>query len=169
MMQGEETPFFPRPSPKPTATRAPAVIGKIDLPRLFNGVTVRSELETSPGGAASEERIDPLSYVLDLKLEARVPTPNRTIEELGKVSPELGKLLPGLAGMIQPANVSPYFAQLYETKVRELRENLIRLDALLSRDGTFTAVSGNKTASVAFPSRHGCGCGRFRWRPRARG
>ena len=51
----------------------------------------------------------------------------------GKVSPDLGKLLPGLATMIKPEAVSPLFAQLYETKVRELRENLNRLDLLLSR------------------------------------
>jgi len=42
-------------------------------------------------------------------------------------------LLPGLATMIKPDAVSPLFAQLYETKVRELRENLNRLDLLLSR------------------------------------
>jgi hypothetical protein len=134
MTRGEETPFpFPPPSPKPTATRAPVITGKIDLPRLFNGITVRSDVETEPGGAASEERVEPLSYLLDLKLKARVPTPNRSLDELAKVSPELGKLLPALASMIKPENVSPYFAQLYETKVHELRENLSRLDALLSR------------------------------------
>jgi Fungal chitosanase of glycosyl hydrolase group 75 len=133
--QGEETEPtpFPPPSAKPTATRAPVIGGKIDLPRLFNGITVHSELETAPGGAASDERVDPLSYMLDLKVKARVPTPNHSIEELAKVSPELGKLLPGLPTMIKPESVSPLFAQLYETKVRELRENLSRLDLLLSR------------------------------------
>ncbi len=134
MTRGEEIPFpLPLRSPKPTATRAPVITGKIDLPRLFNGVTVRSELETAPGGAASEERLDPLSYLLDLKLKARIPTPNRSLEELAKLNPEMGKLLPGLSLMIKPESVSPYFAQLYETKVRELRENLNRLDNLLSR------------------------------------
>ena len=62
-----------------------------------------------------------MSYAIDLKLRARVPTPNRTVDELGKVSPDLGTLLPGLATMIKPEAVSPLFAQLYETKVRELR------------------------------------------------
>ncbi len=136
LTRGEQTePIFPLPLPtaKPTATRPPVIGGKLDLPRLFNGVTLRSELETMPGRAASDERVDPLSYVLDLKLKARVPTPNRSMEELAKVSPELGNLLPGLGALMTPENVSPYFAQLYETKVRELRENLSRLDALLSR------------------------------------
>ena len=86
-----------------------------------------------PGGAASDERADPQSYVLDLKLQARVPTPNKTIEELAKVSPELPKLLPGLAAMLTPDSVSPFFKELYDTKLKILRENLVRLDQLLSR------------------------------------
>jgi hypothetical protein len=55
------------------------------------------------------------------------------VDELGKVSPDLGNLLPGLTTMAKAEAVSPFFAQLYETKVRELRENLNRLDLLLSR------------------------------------
>ena len=123
----------PTAAPSAAATRPPTISGKFDVSRLFNGITLRSEVETTSGAAASEERVDPMSYAIDLKLRARVPTPNRTVDELGKVSPDLGKLLPGLATMVKPESVSPLFAQLYETKVRELRENLSRLDLLLSR------------------------------------
>ena len=123
----------PTAAPSAAATRPPTISGKFDLSRLFNGITLRSEVETTSGAAASEERVDPMSYAIDLKLRARVPTPNRTVDELGKVSPDLGKLLPGLPTMAKPEAVSPLFAQLYETKVRELRENLSRLDLLLSR------------------------------------
>ena len=123
----------PTAAPSAAATRPPTISGKFDLSRLFNGITLRSEVETTSGAAASEERVDPMSYAIDLKLRARVPTPNRTVDELGKVSPDLGKLLPGLATLAKPETVSPLFAQLYETKVRELRENLSRLDLLLSR------------------------------------
>ena len=35
--------------------------------------------------------------------------------------------------MVTPESVSPFFAQLYETKVKMLRANLSRLDLLLSR------------------------------------
>src|SRR4029077_14258957 len=69
--------------------------------------------------------------------QARVPSPNKTIEELVKVSPQLPTLLPGLATMLSPNPVSPLYAQLYDTKVRMLRENLSRLDALLSRHNFF--------------------------------
>ena len=129
----EESSPTPTAVPSPTATRPPVLSGKFDIARLFNGITVRSEVETAAGAAASEERVDPMSYMIDLKLHARVPTPNRTVDELAKVSPDLGNLLPGLATMANAGAVSPFFAQLYETKVRVLRENLNRLDLLLSR------------------------------------
>ena len=121
-------------TPAPTAVPKPPVIGgKLETARLFNGITLRSEVDPTPGGAASDERADPQSYVLDLKLHARVPTPNTTIEELAKVNPELPRVLPGLAAMLKPDSVSPFFKDLYETKLRILRENLGRLDQLLSR------------------------------------
>jgi hypothetical protein len=100
---------------------------------LFNGITVHSSVNTPPGADAATERVDPQSYILDLKLQARMPTPNRTIEELAKVSPELPKLLPGLATMLTPDSVAPFFTELYNTKIKLLRDNLVRLDQLLSR------------------------------------
>lgn len=120
----------PTPAPSP---RVPVITGKLDTARLFSGITVHAAVEPTPGGAASDERIDPQSYVLELKLHARVPTANSTIEDLAKVSPDLPRLLPGLAGMITPESVSPFFKELYDTKLRNLKENLVRLDQLLSR------------------------------------
>ena len=125
------------PTPEPTRARPPVITGKLDTGKLFNGITLHSTVETVPGADATTERVDPGSYVLDLKLQARIPSPNRTIDELAKVSPQLPVLLPGLAAMISPEPVSPLFAQLYETKVRVLRENLVRLDLLLSRHNFF--------------------------------
>lgn len=125
------------PTPEPTPTRPPPIAGKLDTGRLFNGITLHSSVETTPGADASTERADPESYVLDLKLNARVPTPNRTLEELAKITPRLPELLPGLAAMAGPESVSPLFTELYNTKVRMLRENLVRLDLLLSRHNFF--------------------------------
>jgi hypothetical protein len=125
------------PSPEPTPTRPPVVTGKLDTGKIFNGITLHSTVDASPGADATTERVDPESYVLDLKLRARVPSPNKTIEELAKVSPQLPTLLPGLATMLTPEPVSPLFAELYDTKVRMLRENLVRLDLVLSRHNFF--------------------------------
>jgi len=125
------------PTPEPTPTRPPPIAGKLDTGRLFNGITLHSSVETTAGVDASTERTDPESYVLDLKLNARVPTPNRTIEELAKVTPRLPELLPGLSAMTGPDSVSPLYGELYNTKVRMLRENLVRLDLVLSRHNFF--------------------------------
>jgi hypothetical protein len=124
----------PAKSPTPTPTPKPPVItGRLETARLFSGITVHAAVDPIPGGAASDERADPQSYVLDLKLQARVPAPNKTIEELAKVNPELARVLPGLAAMLTPDSVSPFFKELYDTKLKLLRENLTRLDQLLSR------------------------------------
>lgn len=123
----------PTPTPEPSPTRPPVITGHLDTGKLFNGITVHSTIETPPGADATTERTDPQSYIVDLKLTARVPAPNKTIEELAKVSPQLPALLPGLAAMLTPDSVSPLFAELYATKIKLLRENLSRLDLLLSR------------------------------------
>jgi len=125
------------PTPEPTPTRPPVITGKLDTSKLFNGITLHSTVETIPGADATTERTQPDSYVLDLRLQARVPLPNKTIEELAKVSPQLPTLLPGLASTLSADPVSPLYAQLYDTKVRILRENLARLDLLLSRHNFF--------------------------------
>jgi len=125
------------PTPEPTPTRPPLITGKLDTGKLFNGITLHSTVETIPGGDATTERSQPDSYVLDLRLQARVPSPNKTIEELANVSPQLPTLLPGLASMLLADPVSPLYAQLYDTKVRMLRETLARLDLLLSRHNFF--------------------------------
>ena len=124
-------------TPTPSPTRPPLITGKLDTAKLFNGITLHSTVETIPGADATTERAEPDSYVLDLKLQARVPSPNKTIEELAKISPQLPTLLPGLATTLSPNPVSPLYVQLYDTKVRMLRENLARLDLLLSRHNFF--------------------------------
>ena len=133
--RGEQPPSSATPEPSPT--RPPPITGKLDTGRLFNGITLHSSVETTPGTDASTERADPESYVLDLKLNARVPAANRTIEEIAKVTPRLPELLPGLAAMTGPDSVSPLFTDLYNTKIRMLRENLVRLDLVLSRHNFF--------------------------------
>jgi hypothetical protein len=125
------------PIPEPTPTRPPVITGKLDTAKLFNGITLHSTIETLPGADASTERVEPNSYVLDLKLQARVPSPNKTIEELARVSPQLPALFPGLAEMLVLDPVSPLYAQLYDAKIKVLRENLARLDRLPSRHNFF--------------------------------
>jgi hypothetical protein len=123
----------PTPLPERTPARPPVISGRLDTAKLFNGITLHATVETPSGADATTERVDPQSYILDLKLQARLPSPNKSIDELAKVSPQLPALLPGLAASLTPDSVSPLFAELYGTKVKMLRENLGRLDQLLSR------------------------------------
>ncbi len=115
------------PTPEPTPTRPPVISGKLDTGKLFNGITLHSTVETIPGADAATERTQPDSYALDLRLQARVPSANKTIEELAKINPHLLTLLPGLASMLPADPVSPLYAQLYDSKVKMLRQNLARL------------------------------------------
>jgi Fungal chitosanase of glycosyl hydrolase group 75 len=132
---GFPAPLTPTPPPVPTATpwRTPVIGGRLDTAKLWSGITVHAEVNPTPGGAASTERLDPESYVLDLRLKVRVPTPNRTLEELAQVTPELPRLLPKLGAAITADSVSPLFQELYDLKVKTLRKDLVRLDQLLSR------------------------------------
>jgi hypothetical protein len=125
------------PTPEPTPTRPPTISGKLDTGKLFNGITLHSTVETIPGADAATERTQPDSYALGLRLQARVPSANKTIEELAKINPHLPTLLPGLASMLPADPVSPLYAQLYDSKVKMLRQNLARLDLLLSRHNFF--------------------------------
>src|SRR5437899_7337191 len=100
------------PTPEPTPTRPPVITGKLDTGKLFNGITLHSTVETVPGADATTERNQPDSYTLDLRLQARVPSPNKTIEELAKVSPQLPTLLPVLASMVSSEQVSRLYVLL---------------------------------------------------------
>src|SRR2546429_5652060 len=133
-MAPTDLPATPTPDPRPT--RPPLITGKLDTGKLFNGITLHATVETLPGADATTERTQPDSYVLDLKLQARVPSPNKTIEELAKISPSLPKLLPGLASMLSADPVSPLYAQLYDTKVRVLRENPVCRLLLAKKNNT---------------------------------
>ena len=123
----------PTPTPEPSPTRPPVITGKLDLGKIFNGITLHATVDTPPGADAATERADPQSYIVELQLKARMPTPNKTMEELAKVSPQLPTLLPGLGALVKPEAVSSLFADLYANKIRLLRENLNHLDQLLSR------------------------------------
>jgi hypothetical protein len=86
-----------------------------------------------------------------LRLNVRVPTPNRTLEELAQVTPELAKLLPHLSATLTPDPVSPLFRQLYDLKVQTLREDLVRLDQLLSRHNFYDCQT---ILQMAHPQTH---------------
>jgi hypothetical protein len=131
------TPFpTPEPTPAPTPLPAQLVIPprQREVARLYNGLQVRSSFEAEAGGLASVERETAASYALELKLAIKVPTPSKTAAELASSAPGLAGLLPKLPTLLESAAVSKFYYGIYQLKTDVLRQNLMRLDALLPRD-----------------------------------
>jgi hypothetical protein len=109
----------------------------MDVGRIFNGMQYKVTLETERGGTATVERGEPGSYSAELSVRVRVPKPHRDLEELKRLNADLPELLPSLPEMLETARVSPFFEEIYRRKIENLRSNLSRLDALISRHNFF--------------------------------
>ncbi|MBB5351758.1 hypothetical protein HNR46_001997 [Haloferula luteola] len=104
-----------------------------DVRKLRSEITLKTEVEIAPGTLASIERKDDDAYSATYKLSVRVPAPAKTLAELERVSPGLGKMLPGMAPMLEKAEVSRWFYQLYENKTTRVRRDATQLNELLTR------------------------------------
>ncbi len=104
-----------------------------DVIKLRSGIPFKTQVKVEKGGLASKERVDDGSYVAEYTLSVKVPEPSKTLEQLQKVNPDLGKLLPGLEGMLEKAEVSRWFYQLYENKTQRLRKDATKLTELLTK------------------------------------
>jgi hypothetical protein len=100
---------------------------------MFSGINFKANLETSVGTTATAERTTNDSYTVEVNVKVNVPKAHQSLEELSKLNNKLGALLPGLPQMLTTAKVSPEYDELYRHKVTLLRNNLNRLDGLLSR------------------------------------
>ncbi len=129
-----ETPS-PTPEPAPTPIYIPRQT--LDTAEIYNGVNLRSEFVSEPGGSASIERGTASSYTLELKLKVTVPRAGTTLEALEKVTPKLPSVLPGLPEMLTQSRVSPFYEDLYARKLSYVENRLPRLDRLLSRHNFF--------------------------------
>jgi hypothetical protein len=133
----EQPPATPSPTPVPTPTPPPTPYvpnRKMEVGKMFNGMKVRTTLETEYGTTAAQDRIDPDSYAIDIQVKVRVPKPHRDLAALAKLNPELPTVLPGLPILLDTAKISPSYDELYRLKTRNLETNLrTRLDNLLSK------------------------------------
>lgn len=124
----------PTPEPKPTPPPPPYVPAKrLEVGRIFNGMQYRVELETEHGTTATKDRNDPASYAAEISIKVKVPKPQKELAEIVELNPKLPDLFPALTQMVEKAEVSPFFDNLYRLKVTNLQSNLNRLDVLLSR------------------------------------
>lgn len=128
----------PTPVPEPTPPPPPYVPAKrLEVGKIFNGMQFRVTLETERGRTATIEREDPASYVAELVVKVKIPKPHRSLEDLAKLNPGLGVMMPSLPAMLEKANVSPSFEDLYRRKTAQLQSSLNRLDVVLSRHNFF--------------------------------
>ncbi|MEO6846266.1 MAG: glycoside hydrolase family 75 protein [Chthoniobacterales bacterium] len=118
----------PTPTPTPFIGRKP-----MDISRLFNGMLVETKLSTqSPGTTAIVERNTPESYKLQLTVDVALPQAAITEETLAEANPKLPHILNDMQLLLKTAKVSPDFEKFYDLKLRNIRERLSHIDALLS-------------------------------------
>ena len=104
-----------------------------DVTKLRSGISFKTQVKVEKGGLASKERVDDGSYVAEYTLSVKVPEASKTLRDLQKVNPNLGKLLPGLESMLEKAEVSRWFYQLYENKTDRLKRDSTKLAELLTK------------------------------------
>lgn len=104
-----------------------------DVRKLRSGIPFKTEVKVEKGGLASKERKDEASYTAEYTLKVKVPEPSKTLANLEQVNPDLGKLLPGLGAMMEKAQVSRWFYELYDNKTKRVRSNATQLNELLSK------------------------------------
>ncbi len=119
--------------PEPTAR-----VGSVmDVRRLRSGIPFESEIRFHEGGLASVERVDPESYTARYTLDLRVPSPSTTLADLESINPKLSEILPGLPGLLESAEVSPWFHTLYELKLARIRRDAHTLNTVLDKHNVY--------------------------------
>lgn len=115
----------------------PALGTVTDVRRLRSGIPFKTEVTIGKGGIASRERVDAESYTASYKLELRVPTAAKTLSELEESNKDLSKILPGLPGLLEKAQVSPWYARLYDNKTGRVRRDANTLNELLTKHNIY--------------------------------
>lgn len=105
----------------------------MDTGMLFNGVQYHWTVEEIPGDTAARDRAQDGSYRLELDFKIRVPKAAKTMEDLEVSNAKLSEALPGLPRLLEKAEVSEDYGQIYAKKMDWLKDRLERLEQILSR------------------------------------
>ncbi len=122
--------------PEPPLETSTAVSG-VDVRKLRSGIPFVSNVEVVEGVLASSERIAEKSYTANYSVKINLPKPAESLAELKKNSPELDKILLGLPTLLEKAVVSPRFKELYNNKIKRLRQDATNLNELLSKHNLY--------------------------------
>lgn len=105
---------------------------KVDTAKLWNGIRIENRIEAPPGNLASVERDRDDGFQLEMKLAFKTPRASQSMAELQRINPDLPKVLPGLAAMVDAGEVSDFFHNLYQIKTERIQQSATRLDQILS-------------------------------------
>ncbi|MDE0826038.1 MAG: glycoside hydrolase family 75 protein [Akkermansiaceae bacterium] len=132
LLDPEERLIDPAPDPPVPTGRLVAPDG-VSITKLSKDIDLKVEFKSEEGGLASVERGKRDSYQAEYTLHVTLPKASETLEELERVNPDLGKLLPGLEEMFSTAQVSSWYRKLYLNKSERVKKNVARLDEILTR------------------------------------
>lgn len=105
--------------------------------RLFNGVTVATDIVRKDGDLAARVRDLPESYRARWQVEVTVPKPAQTLADLQTATPQLGRLLPGLPALLETAEISPMWPEMQRRKLHGLGSALTNLSEAPYRHNFF--------------------------------
>lgn len=120
------------PFPPVLPTR-PATGALTNIYELARGLNLKTQANFQPGALASADRKTKSNYQMTLSLNVKQPQALTDREDILKLNPKLGNILPGLPTLFSHARVSPYYGQIYARKQTEIRKNLASLTKLLDR------------------------------------
>lgn len=123
------------PTPVPTPTPIPALVRKpLPTATLFNGLALESAVVALPSHElASSDRKEARNYTVEVTIRTQLPRPATTLEDIEAENHSLTSAFKNLPELISGARVSPFFKKIYELKTADLRRNLSKLDAVLTR------------------------------------
>ena len=125
--------------PEGASQSAPKLpLGKVtDVRKLRSGIPFKTDVTFEKGGIASQERVDDESYVAKYDLTLRLPEAARTMEEITEGNPDIGEILPSLPELLEKAEVSRWFNELYDNKAQRVKRDANALNELLTKHNIY--------------------------------
>lgn len=124
--------------PPPPPVVPEVAMGSItDVRKLRSGIPFKTTVNLEKGGIASRERIDDASYTASYQLTLRLPAAAKSMAELESSNPKLATILPGLPALIEKAEVSSWFAKIYQEKATRIRRDANTLNELLTKHNLY--------------------------------
>lgn len=104
-----------------------------DINEVARGFSYKSALNFKKGSLASKERENTRNYEISLTMDIVLPAPLSKPEEFKNTNPHLSSIFPHFDSLIKAGKVSGFYHLLMQNKQKELRNNLLRLNRILTR------------------------------------